>query len=178
MTTIPLTSTASYAIDPDHSALGFSVRHMGISTFRGAFAGVRGSLRDGVLAGSVPVEGISVRTPEALRDHLLSDEFFSAAEHPEITFESVAVELGDDGSASVRGHLTMRNVTREIVAAGRWQEPVEDPYGDVRAALELTATVDRRDYGMTWNMPLPRGGNALGHEVTLSVQVELIREGE
>jgi polyisoprenoid-binding protein YceI len=175
MTTLTASTTA-YAIDADHSALGFSVRHMGISTFRGTLSGVRGSLRDGVLEGSAAVESISVRTPEALRQHLLSDEFFAAASHPEVSFASDSVSLADDGAAEVRGRLTIRNVSREIVAAGRWQAPVEDPYGDLRAALELTAVIDRRDYGMTWQMPLPRGGDALGNEVTLSVQLELIAE--
>jgi polyisoprenoid-binding protein YceI len=175
MTTLTA-STTSYSIDPDHSALGFSVRHMGISTFRGTLSGVRGSLRDGVLEGSAPIESISVRTPAPLREHLLGDEFFSASAHPEVSFASDEISLGDDGSAVVRGRLTIRNISREVVATGTWQPPVEDPYGAVRSALELTAAIDRRDYGMTWNMPLPRGGDALGHEVTVSVQLELIGE--
>lgn len=181
MTTNTITSplTGSYAVDPDHSAFGFAVRHMGISTFRGAFSGVSAIVDADpsglTISGSVGVEGIDVRSPLDLRSHLLAEDFFDAARYPQILFASAAPAVpNEDGTLEVRGTLTMRNVSREVVATGTWTAPVEDPFGGVRAAVELRAVVDRRDFGMTWQMPLPKGGDALGTEVEISVHLELV----
>ena len=168
-----------YAVDPDHSSFAFAVRHMGVSTFRGSFSGVtaevsadeRGVLR---IAGEVPVEGLSVRAPHELRTHLLGEDFFDAARHPAIAFEAGGVAPSGDGTLTAAGRLTIRDVTREVVARGTWSGPVEDPFGGVRGALELSATVDRRDFGMSWNLRLPKGGDALGNEVTITAQLELV----
>ena len=171
----------SYTADPDHSSFGFAVRHMTVSTFRGSFSDVSasvvvaetGELR---LSGAARVESIAVPSPVDLRTHLLSEDFFNADRHPQITFESESAQLADDGTVTVAGRLTMRNVTRAVTATGTWSSPVEDPYGNTRAALELTATVDRREYGMTWNLPLPKGGDALGTEVVITAHLELIAD--
>jgi len=178
--TTPIPLAGAYVADADHSSFGFAVRHMGVSVFRGALDEVDASLQteDGalVLTGSAGVESLSVRRPAALREHLLGPDFFDADRHPRVAYRSEDVELREDGSARVEGELTIRNVTRRVIATGTWQPAVEDPFGGVRAALELTATVDRRDYGMTWNTPLPRGGEALGHEVTITAHLELLRQ--
>ncbi|MEO6713755.1 MAG: YceI family protein [Mycobacteriales bacterium] len=169
----------TYAVDADHSTAAFAVRHMGISTFRGSFAGMSGSVGSDeqgrpVITGSVPVEGVSVKSPIDLRTHLLGEDFFDAQRHPQITFAGQPADLTTDGTITVEGDLTMRNVTRRVVATGSWTAPIEDPFGGVRAAIELKTTVDRRDYGMTWNMPLPKGGDALGNQVELTVHLELV----
>ncbi len=171
--------SGSYVVDPDHSSFGFAVRHMSISTFRGAFTGVEATVEadaDGAVhvAGTAPVEGLSVRSPLDLRTHLLSEDFFDAARHPEIAFVSEPSRPAADGTIVMPGRLTIRNVTRDVVARGTWTAPVEDPFGGVRAALELEVVVDRRDFGMTWNMPLPRGGDALGVDVAISAHLELV----
>jgi polyisoprenoid-binding protein YceI len=181
MTSLTASRARSYMGDRDHSSFGFAVRHMTVSTFRGSFTDVSATVAvddDGalVLSGSAAVESISVRSPLDLRTHLLSEEFFDAARHPEITFASQPSEPSADGTITVRGELTIRGVTRPVVATGTWVGPVEDPYGSTRAALELTATLDRRDYGMTWNMALPKGGVALDNQVSLTVQLELIAD--
>jgi polyisoprenoid-binding protein YceI len=177
-TTLPL--ARAFVADPDHSTFAFAVRHMGISVFRGSFEDVAAELRVRagalVLDGSATVESLSVRRPAALREHLLGPEFFDAARHPVVAFRSRDVVLGEDGTARVDGELTIRNVTTWVTARGTWQPAVEDPYGGVRAAIELTTAIDRRDYGMTWNMPLPKGGDALANEVTLSVHLELLQQ--
>ncbi len=172
--------TGSYTVDPDHSSFGFAVQHMTVSTFRGTFEGISAEAvadADGALriSGTAPVEGLSVRSPLDLRAHLLGDDFFAADRHPEISFASVgaAVPAGD-GSITVPGRLTIRNVTRDVVATGTWTPPVEDPFGAIRAALELHAAIDRRDFGMTWNVPLPKGGDALGTQVRISAHLELV----
>jgi polyisoprenoid-binding protein YceI len=173
------TLVRSFVGDRDHSSFGFAVKHMTVSTFRGTFEDVDATVQlteDGaiVVSGSAAVESIGVRSPVDLRTHLLSADFFDAEQHPRITFASAPARPAADGSITVEGELTIRNVTRSVVATGTWAGPVEDPFGGVRAALALRAVIDRRDYGMTWNMPLPRGGDALGTDVEITVQLEVI----
>lgn len=181
MTTATLpTLTGAYVADPDHSSFGFAVRHMGVSVFRGSFDDVAATLRtEGgalVLRGVAQVDSISIRRPQAFRDHVLAPDFFAVDDHPEVHYASSAVALDPDGRARVSGELTIRGVTRPVDATGTWVADVEDPFGGVRSALELSAVVDRRDFGMTWNAPLPKGGDALANEVTLTVHLELVRD--
>ena len=103
-------------------------------------------------------------------------DFFDADTYPQITFRSTGVELGEDGSASVAGELTIRGVSRSVAARGTYQPPTEDPFGTYRAGLELRATVDRRHWDMNWQVPLPDGGDALGWEVEITAQLELTRK--
>ncbi len=103
-------------------------------------------------------------------------EFFDARNHPEISFASDDVRFADDGTVTLNGELTIKGISKPFSASGRWQPLVEDPYGSVRSAVELDATVDRRDWDMSWQAPLPKGGDVLGYDVRLSAQVELVRE--
>jgi polyisoprenoid-binding protein YceI len=177
--TIVTRLTGTYAADPDHSSVGFAVRHMGVSTFRGSFAQLDATVTvadDGTLTltGSVPAEGISIVSPVDFRNHVLSADFLDAEHHPVIAFESEPARPNDDGTIAVHGRLTARGLTLPVDAAGTWSAPLEDPYGNMRAAIELASVVDRRDFGMTWNAPLPKGGDALGTDLTLTVHLELI----
>jgi len=171
--------TGTYSADPDHSSVAFAVRHMGVSTFRGSFAQIEGSvavLDDGALelTGAAQASSISIVSPVDFRNHVLGADFFDVEHHPAIAFESDPAHPNADGTITVEGRLTIRNVTHSVVATGTWSAPVEDPYANMRAAIELTTIVDRRDYGMTWNAPLPKGGDALGTDVTLTVHLELV----
>jgi polyisoprenoid-binding protein YceI len=171
--------TATYSADSHHSSVGFAVRHMSVATFRGSFSDVEAWVAvadDGSLSlfGTAQVDSISIISPPEFRNHVLGADFLDARRHPVIVFRSDPIHLGEDGSIAVDGQLTIRNVTREVVATGTWSAPVEDPYGNMRAAVELTTTVDRRDFGMTWNAPLPKGGDALGTQVTVTVDLELV----
>ncbi len=173
--TQPLTGT--FVADPVHSSFQFAVKHMKVATFRAGFDDVVASLADGVLEGRAKVESVSVRTPPELREHLVnSPDFFDAGNHPEIVFRSSDLALREDGTATVEGELTIKGITRPVSATGTYQEPVEDPYGGTRTALELTATLDRRDWEMNWQAPLPSGGDVLAWDVTLSVNLELVRQ--
>jgi polyisoprenoid-binding protein YceI len=173
MSTATYPLAGRYQADPVHSSFAFAVKHMGVNTFRGTLSDVDASLDDGVLEGRAKVESISIVNPPEFRAHVLGEEFFDAERHPEVEFRSEAVDLADDGTATVRGELTIKGITREVVATGTWSGPAESPMGTVVAALELTAELDRTDYGMTWNAPLPKGGNILAERVTLSVHLEL-----
>ena len=163
----------SYELDPVHSSFGFTVKHNGVSSFRGQFEQVDASLRDGVLTGTVQVDSVKTAIPQ-LKDHLLSPEFFNAAETPTITFRSTDIRLGEDGSAEVDGELSIRGVTKPVIAKGTYGRGTGLRGGEV-VGFDLEAAVDRRDYGLNWQAPLPGGGDALGWQVTLQVHLELAK---
>jgi polyisoprenoid-binding protein YceI len=170
----------TFEADPDHSSFLFAVKHMKVSSFRATFADVDARLvADDAglsLEGRARVESISITNPPEFREHVVnSEEFFDGANHPEIVFRSNDVELAD-GSARVEGELEIKGISRPVSATGTYQPPVEDPYGSVRTAIELAATVDRRDWGMNWQMPLPKGGDVLGYDVELTIHLELIKQ--
>jgi len=178
--TSPGTISGTYTGDPVHSSFGFAVRYMGVSTFRSHFDDVQARLSDEsgewVLEGSAKVESVGITTPEQFRAHVMSEEFFDAANHPEITFRSTRVELNQDATASVEGELTIKGITRPLSARGTWQGDTPHAFGGERAALQLEATVDRTEYQLNWNAPLPSGGQALENEVTLNIDLNLVKE--
>jgi polyisoprenoid-binding protein YceI len=173
-TTTPLSGT--YSADPIHSSVGFSLRVQGVSLFRGTLTDVEATLVDGRLEGTAQVESISIRTPEQFRAHVLSAEFFDAANHPELRFSSHALDVRDDGSATVSGDLTIKGITRPVVASGTWTPPAADAFGNSRAHLTLGAVVDRTQWGISWNVALPSGGNALATDVQLSIELSLVEQ--
>src|ERR687886_755224 len=120
-TATPLSGT--YTVDPVHSSFGFAVKYQGVSVFRGTLGEVDATLAGGRLEGTAKVESISIRTPEQFRAHVLSPEFFDAANHPEVTFTSSDVDLRDDGTVTVQGELTIKGITRPVTATGTWIAP-------------------------------------------------------
>ena len=168
--------SGSYVADPVHSSFGFAVRYQGVSLFKGTLSEVSATLDDGRLEGAAKVESISIRTPEQFRAHVLSPEFFDAANHPEITFTSNEVDLREDGTVTVEGELTLKGITRPITATGTWIAPAADAFGNTRGHLNLEAVIDRTEYEMNWNAPLPSGGNALANEVTITVELSLVEQ--
>jgi len=166
----------TYTADEVHSSFGFAVKHMGVSTFRGTLSDVDATLTadDGGLSlvGAARPESISIVKPEQFRAHVLGPEFFDIENHPEVTFRSSSIELSDDGTARVEGELTIKGITKPIVATGTYVEPREGPQGLV-AAFELEAKFDRREFEFNWQMEVPNGGIALDYEVTLQIHLEL-----
>jgi polyisoprenoid-binding protein YceI len=173
--------SGTYAADPVHSSFGFSVRYSGLSDYRGTLDDVRGALTPGegglVLEGSAQVESISIKNPPQFRAHVLGPEFFDIQNHPTVDFRSTSVDLADDGGARIEGELTVAGITKPVVATGSWFEPRPGP-GGTKAGLELDARLDRRDFGIDWQMELPGGGIALDYEVTLSVNLALAEADE
>ena len=172
----PTALAGTFASDPVHSSFGFAVKYQNVSIFRGTLSEVNATLVDGKLEGVAEVESISIRTPEQFRAHVLSAEFFDAESHPEITFNSADVQLNDDGTAKVDGELTIKGITRPVSAAGTWVAPAADAFGNTRGHLKLEAVVDRTEFDMNWNAPLPSGGKALANEVTLTVELSLVEQ--
>jgi polyisoprenoid-binding protein YceI len=168
--------TGTWQLDPVHSKAGFAVKHAGLSNFRGTFDTVDASLEDGVLRGSVRVDSVSVPVDQ-LKGHLQGPDFFDAERHPEITF--VARNLEQNGEQlKVAGELTMRGVTKPVEATGTIAGPAQYFDGNDRIAIELETTVDRTAYGINWNAPIPSGGNALADDVTITVELQLVRPTE
>lgn len=168
--------TGTFVADPVHSSFGFAVRYQGVSLFRGTLDDATATLADGRLEGAAKVESISIRTPQQFRAHVLSGEFFDAENHPEVRFTSNALDLREDGTAVVDGELTIKGITRPVQAVGTYATPAADAFGGTRGHLNLQAKVDRTEFDMNWNMPLPSGGNALANEVTLTVDLSLVEQ--
>src|SRR3954470_9998687 len=176
MTTATTPFGGTYTADPVHSSFGFGVRYQGVSLFKGTLNEVAAQLTDGRLEGTAKVESISIRTPDQFRQHVLGAEFFDAANHPEVTFTSSDLELREDGTATVQGELTIKGITRPVPAAGTWIAPTGDAFGSTRGHLNLEAVIDRTEFEMNWNAPLPSGGKALANEVTLTVELSLVEQ--
>ena len=172
-TATPLTGT--YTVDPIHSSFGFAVKYQGVSVFRGTLDEVDATLAGGRLDGTAKVEAISIRTPEQFRAHVLSPEFFDAANHPEVRFVSDELDLREDGTATVAGELTIKGITRPVTLQAAVTGPVTDPYGNERYGLALEAVIDRTAFGLDWNAPLPGGGFALANDVTLKAELSLVK---
>jgi polyisoprenoid-binding protein YceI len=182
MTTATQSLSGTYHADPVHSSFGFGVVYSGTGKFRGTLDDVSATLTAGddglALEGAARVDSISIKDPEAFRAHVLGSEFFDAENHPEVTFKSTQVELSEDGTARLDGELTIAGITRPIAAAGTWVEPVPAAGGGLRAGLEVATVIDRRDFGFEWQMELPNGGDALGYDVTLEVNLALFQAEE
>lgn len=169
--------TGTWQVDKVHSSVDFEVKHMVVSTFRGGFEEFDVTLTsdgEGVrLAGVVDAASLKVRD-ENLAGHLRSPEFFDVERYPQIRFESTLVSRDGD-QVTLEGDFTVRDVTKRVQATGTVVDAHEDAYGGTRLGLELTTVVDRRDYGLNWNMALPKGGYALGNDVKLVVRLELTK---
>jgi polyisoprenoid-binding protein YceI len=176
ITTTTTTLPGTFVADPVHSSFGFAVRYQGVSLFRGTLSDVSASLTDGRLEGAAKVESISIRTPEQFRAHVLSPEFFDAANHPDVRFVSDELDVREDGTAKVTGELTIKGITKPVEATGTWTAPAADAFGNARGHVNLEAVIDRTEWDMSWNMALPSGGNVLANDVTLTVELSLVAQ--
>ncbi len=169
--------TGTWSVDPVHSSASFEVEHNGFSLFRTNFRELDAKLTSTdelKLEGAVPVESIDVTQPD-FRAHLLSPEFFDSARHANIEFTSDDLTVAD-GEVTLRGDLTIAGKSKPVEATGAFRGPLTDPMGGERVALSLKAQVNRHEYGIGWNMDLPNGKKVLGDDVTLLVELELVKE--
>jgi len=173
--------TTTYQIDPRHSSAGFGVTHLMISTVRGEFHGVTGTVvvDDSDISKStvnVTIDATTVDTREPDRDkHLKSEAFFDVAKYPTITFQSTKVERNNDGSLKVTGDLTIRGVTKSaVLTANLPKAPIKDPWGLQRTATSASARINRQDFGVAWNQKLDSGGVVVGDDVNITLDVEMI----
>lgn len=173
-TTSQAIPTGTWEVDKVHSTIGFAVKHMVVSTFRGQFGDYDIELTsndDGArLAGRVRVASVDVKD-ETLTGHLQSPDFFDAERHPELSFESSDLQIDGD-QLVLTGDLTIRGVTKPIEARGTVDGPHTDFQDSERLGIELETVLDRTEYGLEWNAPLPKGGFALANDVKLIVNLE------
>jgi polyisoprenoid-binding protein YceI len=163
----------TWGLDPVHSSIGFAVRYSGVGTFRGTFEEFDASLVAGRLEGVAKVASVKV-DDETLAGHLQSPDFFDAEQHPELRFVSHAIERNGD-QVSIQGDLTLRGVTHPVEIAGTVTGPLENAYGQQRIGFDVETTVNRHDYGISWNMELPGGSQALGDDVVVTANLALVQ---
>lgn len=180
----PATALAgNYTIDPSHSEVSFSVRHMTVSTTKGHFRKFEGTvtLDDKAPAKSqidVSIDTASVNTEDEKRDqHLRSADFFNVEKFPKMTFKSKKIKVVNNTTWDVTGDLTIHGVTREVVLPVRiLGMDVKDPWGGVRGGAEASTTINRKDFGIVWNKALDNGGVVLSDEVKIEINIELIKK--
>lgn len=166
----------TWTLDPVHSSVGFEIAYLG-GTFKGHFrdAGAELSVSDerATLEGTAQVASVDVKD-ENLSAHLASPEFFDVERFPELLFAAGDVRL-DGGTVAAGGEITIRGVTKPVAVTGTAAAPLTDPYGRERIALALSATVDRTEFGLDWNTPLPTGEPALANEVTIVADLSFVK---
>lgn len=176
-------ATSTWQIDPQHSSAQFAVRHLGLSTVRGAFSKLSGTMirDDQDIANSsvevtIDVNTVDTREPDRDKD-LRSERFFDVAHFPTMTFKSKKVEQVAPGKLRVTGDLTIRGTTREVTLdVDGPTAPVKDPWGNQRLAATGTTKINRQDYGVKWNAKLDNGGVVVGDEVNITLDVEMIQK--
>jgi polyisoprenoid-binding protein YceI len=166
----------TWSIDPVWSALEFEVTKLGLVTVKGRVPGFSGTIEGGetpAITGTVDVSTIT--TFDETRDgHVQSPDFFDTKRYPELRFESTSVETQGD-ELVVEGALTIKDVTRPVTLTGTFVGAGVDPYGNDRIGLELAGTIDRTEFGLNWNAPLPGGGFLLPNEVVLKASLAAVR---
>jgi polyisoprenoid-binding protein YceI len=176
-------ATSDWKLDPQHSSAQFSVRHMAISTVRGAFSKVNGivalddkDITKSVVNVTIDVNTVDTREPDRDND-LRSDKFFDVAHYPTITFKSKKVEQVAHGKLKVTGDLTIRGTTKEVVLdVDGPTPPMKDPWGNTRVAVNATTKINRQDFGVKWNATLDNGGVVVGDDVNITIDAELIKQ--
>ena len=173
--------SGTWDIDPTHTRIGFAARHAMVTKVRGAFNEVSGTLvldTENPSASSatltVQMTSIDTRTPQR-DEHLRSADFFDVGTYPEMTFVARRIEEVDEGSWIVDGALTIRDVTRDLAVPLRLVGIENDPFGAVRAGLEGSRRIDRRDWGISWNTPLDSGGLLVSESIQLEFDLSLVK---
>ncbi len=174
----------SWQLDTGHTHIGFTGRHLMVATVRGEFENFSGTVEfdEQDLTRSkvdIQIEAASVNTRNAQRDeHFRSADFFDVEHYPSITFKSTRVTMQDAYHGQLVGDLTMRGITREVVLDGEYGGVSQTPWDTYSAGFSLRGKVNRKDWGMKWNMVLAGGGLAASDEITLAIDLELTRPVE
>jgi polyisoprenoid-binding protein YceI len=173
---------ATYQIDPAHSGVHFSIRHLMISTVRGSFSGVKGTIvhdPENPLATTLEAE-VDIRTintnDEKRDGHLKSADFFDVEKYPVMTYKSSKVTKGDSTDYTVVGDLTLHGVTKPVtLTVDETSDPVKDPWGNTRVGATAKAKLSRSDFGLVWNAAMETGGVMLGDDVKIEFDIEMVR---
>ena len=169
----------TWKLDPSHSEITFSVRHLAISKVRGSFeqfdVTVTAPENPSDATVTATIEIASVNTKQAQRDqHLRTSDFFAADEHPQMTFVSTAFHPEQDGTFVLDGDLTLRGVTKSVSLKGDFGGIVVDGYGQTKAGVEASTKINRHDFGVSWNAAVEAGGMTLGDDVTINFDLQFV----
>jgi polyisoprenoid-binding protein YceI len=168
----------TWAADPVHSNVSFEVRYSGVNNFRGSFTDFQAVLAGGeaaTLEGTAKVASVDVKD-EQLNGHLQTPDFFDAARYPEIAFRATSLERLDGDRVEGSGELTIKGVTQPVKLSGILSEPATDPFGRERLGLQLETSIDRTQYGVSWNAPNQSGGDYLANDVKLIAELAFVRQ--
>ncbi len=174
----------SWRIDPSHSQITFSVRHMMISNVRGRFENFTGTVEFDEKAPShssveVQIEAASINTREERRDaHLKSADFLNAEKYPYLVFKSKRVQAIDAQHIRLIGDLTIRDVAKEVTLDVEYAGQSKSPWGEISAGFEARTTINRKDWNLNWNLALETGGVLVGDEIAVEIELEIIKEPE
>jgi polyisoprenoid-binding protein YceI len=176
-----LIPVGAWTVDPAHSTVGFSVKHLGIATVRGQFDQFEGTLEIGDDLSKARAYGTaqvsSINTNEPARDeHLRSADFFGAESNPELRFGSVAIRPLDEDTFEIEGDLTMNGVTNRVVLTADYQGTETDPWGNERVGIEAMGQIKRGDWDMTFNQALGSGNLLVGEKVNLSLDISAVKQ--
>ncbi len=170
----------TWSLDTTHSRVDFEVSYLA-GTFKGEFQEIAAGLtvddEHASLEGTAKVASVDVKD-ENLSAHLQSPDFFDAERHPELRFTAEDIRLDGDGKVSVDGELTIKGVTRPVHVSGTVSAPIVDAYANDRIGLNLSTTVDRTDFGVDWQQPLPSGEPALANDVTIIAELQFVKPGD
>jgi polyisoprenoid-binding protein YceI len=178
---VEVPAPGTYEVDPGHSSVSFSARHLMVSKVRGRFAVTGGRLVVGENAEDSSVEAVidaaSVHSGDAQRDeHLRSADFFEVENYPSITFRSTGVEHHGNGEFTLHGDLTVRDVTKPVELEGEYLGTEDSPFGDTRAGFSAATEINRKDWGLGWNVALETGGLLVGEKIKLDIDIEAIKK--
>jgi polyisoprenoid-binding protein YceI len=184
MNAVSTAIATTWRVDSSHSLAEFAVRHLMISTVKGRFTEVNGTLtgddtdpENASIEITIPVEGVDTREPR--RDaHLRSADFFDAERYPAIHFRSTRIARTGRDQFAVSGDLTIRGTTRPVTLAVESGGRGKDPWGGERIGFSTSTTINRKDFGLHWNQALETGGVVVGNEVKISVELELVRSSD
>jgi len=177
-----LAQTSTWKIDPVHSKIGFSVRHLIISEVEGRFNSFEGSVttdKEDFNGGKIEFSAKtnSVFTDNTRRDNdLKSTNFFDAKKYPEITFKSTSFEKIEGNKYKLKGDFTIKGITKPIVLNVTYGGAIKDPWGNMRAGFKITGKINRFDYNLKWNKLLEAGGAVVGKEVKFAINIEVIKQ--
>lgn len=174
-------AASTYVIDPSHTEVGFVARHAMVTKVRGYFRDVEGTIEIGEnfadSTASATMKTASIDSGSADRDgHLKSGDFFDVDTHPEITFVSTGVQDIDGSNFDLVGDLTIKGVTKQVALQATYDGTAQDPFGNVRAGFTAITTVDREDWGLTWNAGLETGGVLVSKKITLNLEISAIKQ--
>lgn len=171
-----------WALDAAHSSVGFSVKHMAISKTRGTFDDFTAEVtfdpaKPESWTCTATIQAASINTADKKRDdHLRNEDFFDVAKYPTLVFKSTGAKMKDKNHGTLSGDLTMHGVTRAIDLDLEFLGSITDPWGNTRAGFTAETKIDRKDWGLTWNKTLDAGGLVVGNDVTITLEIELIKQ--